>query len=92
MVRKSDDRYYGVLNDYDMAIWLNRDVKPSSKQRMGTLPYVAMELLKEVPRPHRYRHDLESIFYCMLDMILENVKVMRGINCWRSELYMSGMS
>ncbi|PFH45847.1 hypothetical protein AMATHDRAFT_8584 [Amanita thiersii Skay4041] len=64
MYRKKDGKAYGVLLDLDMAIIITlEDRKPSSKQRIGTLPYMACDLLRPSPSKHVYRHDLESLFY-----------------------------
>ncbi|KAJ3935921.1 MAG: hypothetical protein NXY57DRAFT_1035691 [Lentinula lateritia] len=68
MVRVKDGKKCGVLNDWDLAIWLDkRDGTSTSRLRTGTRPYMAHE--QHSPRwkgPHRYRHDLESLFYVIL--------------------------
>ncbi|KAJ3993366.1 hypothetical protein F5050DRAFT_1714540 [Lentinula boryana] len=71
MVREKNGKKYGVLNDWDLAIWLdNKRDGPTSQFRTGTKPYMAHELhLVEWKGPHRYRHDLESIFYVMLLLV-----------------------
>ncbi|KAJ3719640.1 hypothetical protein DFJ43DRAFT_1096599 [Lentinula guzmanii] len=68
MVREKDGKKYGVLNDWDLAIWLNNERdEPTSFIRTGTRPYMAHEQQSvHWKGPHRYRHDLESIFYVML--------------------------
>ncbi|KAJ8482337.1 hypothetical protein ONZ45_g14989 [Pleurotus djamor] len=70
MIRKKGDKLYGVLNDFDLAIMTAQANKgPSSKQRTGTRPFMAIELLeKSPPPPHIHRHDLESCFYLLLDL------------------------
>ncbi|KAJ3984699.1 protein kinase [Lentinula detonsa] len=71
MVREKNGKKYGVLNDWDLAIWLDdkRD-GPTSQFRTGTKPYMAHEQHSvEWKGPHRYRHDLESIFYVMLLLV-----------------------
>ncbi|KAK0213605.1 hypothetical protein IW262DRAFT_1485690 [Armillaria fumosa] len=64
----TDGHIRGVLNDFDLSSL--RDVPgASSFQRIGTLPYMAYELLidkKGQPPKHLYRHDVESIFYVIL--------------------------
>ena len=41
------------------------DIKPG--RRIGTGPFMAMDLLREgPPPPHLYRHDLESLFYIIV--------------------------
>ena len=65
MLRKEDDKVYGVLNDLDLAV--DADVKSaSSKQRTGTKPFMAIDLLRPDPPVHMYRHDLESMFYVVV--------------------------
>ncbi|KAK7056471.1 hypothetical protein VNI00_003026 [Paramarasmius palmivorus] len=68
MFRMGDDgNVYGVLNDFDLARFVNKsDPSPSSQHRTGTKPFVAIDLLRDsVSRPirHLVRHDLESFFY-----------------------------
>ena len=65
MLRKEGDKAYGVLNDFDLAV--DADVKSaSSKQRTGTKPFMAIDLLRDHPSVHMYRHDLESMFYVLV--------------------------
>ena len=65
MLRVEGDRVYGVLNDFDLAVL--RDVQSSSsKQRTGTKPFMAIDLLHRDASIHMYRHDLESMFYVLL--------------------------
>ncbi|KAJ3914123.1 kinase-like domain-containing protein [Lentinula edodes] len=68
MVRVKDGKKYGVLNDWDLAIWLDeRDGNSTSQFRTGTRPYMAHEQHSpEWEGPHRYRHDMESLFYVIL--------------------------
>ncbi|KAJ3901621.1 hypothetical protein F5879DRAFT_1003770 [Lentinula edodes] len=68
MVRVKDGKKYGVLNDWDLAIWLDeRDVISTSQFRTGTRPYMAHEQHSpDWEGPHRYRHDMESLFYVIL--------------------------
>ncbi|KAK7038691.1 hypothetical protein VNI00_010575 [Paramarasmius palmivorus] len=64
---KSDSTIVGVLNDYDLARFVDeKDPKPSSQHRTGTKPFVALDLLSgksNEPTDHFVRHDLESFFY-----------------------------
>jgi hypothetical protein len=65
MLRKEGDKIYAVLNDFDLAV--SADVKiTSSKQRTGTKPFMAIDLLRPDPPVHMYRHDLESLFYVLV--------------------------
>ena len=71
MYRRKGEEICGVLNDFDLAT-IKGDSSPSSKQRTGTKPYMAIQLLREEkgekgdPVVHSYRHDLESLFYVIL--------------------------
>ncbi|KAJ3746578.1 hypothetical protein DFH05DRAFT_1458828 [Lentinula detonsa] len=68
MVREKKGKIYGVLNDWDLAIWLNNERNgPTSLFRTGMKPYMAHEQQSvNWEGPHRYRHDMESMFYVML--------------------------
>jgi len=61
-----------ILNDFDNAIFVNADgspashIMPSSKYRVGTLPFMAYEILQDLQTPHVLRHDLEGAFYVAL--------------------------
>ena len=65
MYRNKDGKIFGVLNDYDLAI-LKSNTSPGSKNRTGTKPFMAIDLLGQKPDVHRYRHDLESMFYVIV--------------------------
>jgi hypothetical protein len=43
MYRKTDRRIFGVLNDYDLAIFTSSNT-PSPKTRTGTKPFTAVDL------------------------------------------------
>lgn len=56
-------RKYGVLNDFDLAIFTTRDKNaPRNKHRTGTPPFMACELLEEDSDVHWPRFDIESFF------------------------------
>jgi hypothetical protein len=62
--RKVDGKIHGVLIDYDLSLFFkNLEQGPNSKQRIGTMPYMAVDLLEPTPTKHLYRYDLESLFY-----------------------------
>jgi len=66
---KQEQKVYGVLTDYDLSSWkkhLQHDYTSTSRQRTGTPPYMAQELLKGSSPTHLYRHDVESLFYIVL--------------------------
>jgi hypothetical protein len=69
MHRKEDGEIYGVLSDYDLPLFFFKKKPregPVSKQRMGTRPYMAIDLLQPFPTKHLYRHDLEWLFYVIV--------------------------
>lgn len=59
------DILHGFLIDLDFAIpWVS--LRPGTKyKRVGTVPFMAVEVLEASIR-HSYRHDLESFFYVTL--------------------------
>ena len=65
MYRKKDGKVFGVLNDYDLAIFKSNNAL-SSKTCTGTKPFMAIDLLGNPTDVHRYRHDLESLFYVIV--------------------------
>ncbi|KLO20510.1 hypothetical protein SCHPADRAFT_991860 [Schizopora paradoxa] len=67
------DQLRGLLIDYDYAVSVGRKTSSAIADRTGTLPFMAIDRLKEEPSlPHSYFHDLESLFYVL---------------CWVSTLY-----
>ncbi|KAJ7232397.1 hypothetical protein C8J57DRAFT_1533121 [Mycena rebaudengoi] len=66
MFKQIGDTVYGVLNDFDLAVQLNDEPRSTSKQRTGTKPYMAIDLLVPNPPLHLYRHDLESFLYILV--------------------------
>jgi hypothetical protein len=71
MYRVVNHEICGVLNDFDLASYVTSEPNaPSSKQRTGTRPFMAIDLLEKSPPPrHLYRHDLESLFYVFVFLI-----------------------
>jgi serine/threonine protein kinase len=65
MFRKKDGKIFGVLNDFDLALFRTNTTQ-SSKDRTGTKPFMAIDLLGNPTDVHRYRHDLESLFYVIV--------------------------
>jgi Fungal protein kinase len=60
---------YGTLSDYDLSS--RRGVPSNNKQRTGTLPFMAIELLSASgPIVHKYEHDVESFYWVLLYAIL----------------------
>ena len=65
MLRREGHNVYGVLNDMDLAVSVGV-TSASSKQRTGTKPFMAIDLLRPDPPVHIYRHDLESMLYVLV--------------------------
>ncbi|KAJ7505675.1 hypothetical protein B0H11DRAFT_1975613 [Mycena galericulata] len=66
MYHETGGKMYGVLNDFDLALRLGDTTVSTSKQRTGTKPYMAIDLLVDSPLTHLYRHDLESFLYVLV--------------------------
>ncbi|CAE6404188.1 unnamed protein product [Rhizoctonia solani] len=68
MVRTIGDRYYGVLNDWDLSFWEGKG--ESEADLTATVPYVAIRLLylwRVNPKADRkYYFELESFFWCII--------------------------
>ena len=65
--RDEKRRVIGVLNDFDLSVVMGVEPLSTSKQRTGTEPFMARDLLVlGTSPPHLYRFDLESLFYVML--------------------------
>ncbi|KAG2129041.1 uncharacterized protein EDB93DRAFT_1183411 [Suillus bovinus] len=68
MVYMLNGRWIGVLNDYDLSS-MKRD-GPSGKERTGTVPFMAIDLLSELGLQgqvtHLYRHDAESLVWVLV--------------------------
>ncbi|KAF7795530.1 hypothetical protein EIP86_006692 [Pleurotus ostreatoroseus] len=91
MYRMWRGKYCFILNDFDMAVVLNKDdgspYTPSSKHRTGTLPFMAVSLVRDAyllktvlgwtPCKHLLRHDYESLFWvclwCVLVLFMDSV-------------------
>ncbi|KAF8525103.1 hypothetical protein BU17DRAFT_42325, partial [Hysterangium stoloniferum] len=67
MFRCEKDEIFGVLNDFDMACYVDgTENHPESKQRMGMQPFMSIDLMDpSSPVKHLYRHDLESFFHVL---------------------------
>ncbi|KAJ3766315.1 hypothetical protein FB446DRAFT_676630 [Lentinula raphanica] len=82
MVRVKDGRKYGVLNDWDLASWVDDEEKGATSQyRTGTRPSMAHEQqAHEWEGPHQYRHDVESLFYVMVLFTFLYSKPSKGVS------------
>jgi serine/threonine protein kinase len=70
MYRKDENGHaHGTLSDFDLSSVCG---EPSNnKQRTGTLPFMAIELLSaSVPIFHKYEHDVESFYWVLLCAVL----------------------
>ncbi|KAG1719638.1 uncharacterized protein EDB91DRAFT_1351878 [Suillus paluster] len=65
--KTSDGRWIGVLNDYDLSSTTHDG--PRGKERTGTVPFMAIDLLTqkalEGKVDHRYQHDAESLMWVL---------------------------
>ena len=71
MYYEQDGKKYGVLNDFDLAAIMSvgeRTPKKQGLERTGTLPFMALDLLRypDGQISHRFRHDLESCMWCLV--------------------------
>lgn len=68
----AENNVVGVLNGFDLAVMLSEQENgPVSKQRIGTRPYMAIELLESAdgnPPLHLCHDGLESMMYVILDL------------------------
>ena len=72
MYRRIDGKIYGVLNDFDLSVLRDKEPRSTSKQRTGTEPYMAVDLLVTgPPPPHLYRLDVESLFYVIAYVVCQ---------------------
>ena len=56
-----------VIIDFDLASRVDVvEAYTSSAHRTGTVPFMAVELLRRSDSPHYLRHDFESVFYVAL--------------------------
>ncbi|CAL1697010.1 unnamed protein product [Somion occarium] len=58
-----------ILNDFDLATRLDEHGRPlgaTGSHRMGTLPFMSVDLIKHPEMLHLLRHDLESAFFVAL--------------------------
>ncbi|KAF8422240.1 hypothetical protein EV426DRAFT_606660 [Tirmania nivea] len=55
----------GCIIDLDYAIDVKRIGPSGAHDRTGTYPFIAIDILRG-SCPHRYRHDLESMFYVLV--------------------------
>ena len=82
----------GILNDFDLATWV--DHSTTNNDRTGTIPFMAIDLLKdglELRTPRLYRHDIESFswvlaFITVADIEYKdrtiNISSRKGVHTW----------
>ncbi|KAI0070460.1 hypothetical protein K474DRAFT_794887 [Panus rudis PR-1116 ss-1] len=75
MYRKEGEKgdvIIGVLNDWDLAIDLESNPQHHGLERTGTVPYMALDLLKHQHGQirHLYRHDHEAMIWIATWVIL----------------------
>ncbi|KAJ7649793.1 hypothetical protein FB45DRAFT_3290 [Roridomyces roridus] len=72
MYRRKDGQICGVLNDFDLSHFMDDESSPvPAGQRIGTVPYMARDLLLSNPYPHLPRHDLESLVYVLIFLVCD---------------------
>ncbi|KAG8916882.1 hypothetical protein FRC02_003495 [Tulasnella sp. 418] len=71
MYYRYKEQVMGVLNDYDLSTLIGPDYDdgPSGTDWTGTLPYMALELLKSAALAgnfeHQYHHDFEAFIWVL---------------------------
>ncbi|KAJ3539129.1 hypothetical protein NMY22_g4871 [Coprinellus aureogranulatus] len=68
-LKLGDGSVKGVVNDWDMSKFLDREDDPLSRteNRIGTPPFMAVGLLMpDTPAQHWFRQELESMFYILI--------------------------
>ncbi|TEB27493.1 hypothetical protein FA13DRAFT_1794664 [Coprinellus micaceus] len=69
ILKLADGRVNGVLNDWDMARFVDADdsnMELDNEPRIGTPPFMAHDHLRMQCVPHYFRHDLEPFFYILV--------------------------
>jgi hypothetical protein len=70
ILKLADGRVKGVLNDWDMARFVDADdsnnMELDNEHRISTPPFMAHDHLRMQRVPHYFRHDLESLFYILV--------------------------
>ncbi|KIM29620.1 hypothetical protein M408DRAFT_328837 [Serendipita vermifera MAFF 305830] len=71
-----DGKIRGVLIDFDLAKL--RGDATTSTERIGTQPFMALEMLNSIPmktpQPHLYRHDVEAFLWVVIWVCAHYVK------------------
>ncbi|KAJ6561754.1 hypothetical protein B0H19DRAFT_1375088 [Mycena capillaripes] len=66
MFRKVDGKMYGILNDFDLAVFHENEDHSAPRSRTGTRRFMSLDLLVTNLPEHLYRHDLESFLYVLV--------------------------
>ena len=69
MYSVEDGEIHGVLLDFDLAVFLDKDGREPASQsefRTGTPAFMAIDLMEEPKGPHIYRYDLESLLWVII--------------------------
>ncbi|KAJ6598737.1 hypothetical protein B0H10DRAFT_2085083 [Mycena sp. CBHHK59/15] len=67
MYRRIDGKIYGVLNDFDLSVVMGKEPRSTSKQRTGTEPYMAMDLLETDPPPPHFFDSISNRSWKKID-------------------------
>ena len=89
------ERKVGVLNDFDLSKLVGRN-GASGKENMGTLPFMALELLSEEgvcgKIARLYRHDAESFFWSLIYLCISTGENEEGEHYIRTTYLLRGWS
>lgn len=82
-----DEGVTGVLHDWDLATLREAQVASDTDraERTGTIPYTALDLIKNWYEPYRrrYRHDLESFGWCLVYFCIDHRDNRDKLALWR---------
>ncbi|ETW83589.1 hypothetical protein HETIRDRAFT_314712 [Heterobasidion irregulare TC 32-1] len=69
MLRRTNDKYYGVMNDWDLATVVGESPDTKRGEVTGTMLFMAQDALfrlaMEQGDQHIYRHDLEAFVWIL---------------------------
>lgn len=63
MLRRKFGNWLAVLADFDLSTPVNDKMRPSHHKCTGTMPFLAIELLRGGEVLHVQRHDLEALYW-----------------------------
>jgi hypothetical protein len=76
----------GILNDFDLAKLVKEmQCGPAAKHKTGTLPFLALDLLRTWNGQHFFRHEFESFLYVIMWIV---ARYESGEERFSDELYL----